>query len=71
MRPTNNMNTENQFKAQEKAMEFQEMYFPGECLLDRRAQSEAIRFAFAQGFEMAQRAMQKDLDFAKGEAPAR
>ena len=56
------MNTENQFKAQEKALEFQEIYYPSECLLDQRAQSEAIRFAFAQGFEMAQRAMQERLD---------
>jgi DNA polymerase III delta subunit len=58
------MNTEDQFKAQKKALEFQEMYYPGECLLKQRAQSEAIRFAFAQGFEMAQRAMRERLNQA-------
>ena len=60
--PSAVMNTEDQFKAQKKALEFQEMYYPSECLLKQHAQSEAIRFAFAQGFEMAQRAMQERLD---------
>jgi hypothetical protein len=56
------MNTKNQFEAQRKALEFQEMYYPSDCLLKQRAQSEAIRVAFAQGFEMAQRLMQERLD---------
>jgi len=67
------MNTDNQFEAQKKALEFQEMYYPSDCLLKQHAQSEAIRFAFAQGFEMARRSMQErldemqeDLDFANG-----
>ena len=58
------MNTEDQFEAQKKALEFQEIYYPGEWWLKQHAQSEAIRFAYSQGFEMAQIAMQKRLNQA-------
>ena len=53
------MNTKNQFEAQKKARAFQEMYYPSDGLLKQHDQSEAIRFAFAQGFEMAQKAIQE------------
>ena len=56
------MNNEDQFEAQRKALEFQEMYYPSDCLLKQRAQSEAIRVAFAMGFEIAQKLMQERLD---------
>lgn len=50
---------EEQFEAQKKALKFQEMYYPSNTApLNQKDQSEAIRFAFAMGWEMAQRAIQ-------------
>ena len=48
-----------QFEAQIKAIKFQEIYYPCERKMKQKEQSEAICFAFSQGYEMATRAMQK------------
>ena len=44
-----------EFEAEQKAIQFQEMYYPcdGEKY-DQEAVREAVIFAFAQGFKMAQ-----------------
>lgn len=50
------MKTEDQFEAQKMAIQFQKIYYPDDCLPKQPDQAEAIRFAFAQGFEIAKRA---------------
>jgi len=53
-----------EFEAEQKAIEFQEMYYPcdGEKY-DQEAIREAIRLAFAQGFRMAQAKVRKELRY--------
>jgi hypothetical protein len=42
-----------QFEAQKKAITFQEQYYPESKKMTKVDQSQAIRIAYAQGFEMA------------------
>jgi len=50
---TNTNAKSEQFEAQKKAITFQNMYFPEDHQMNKKEQSDAIRFAYAQGFEMA------------------
>lgn len=45
---------ENQFEAQKKAIEFQEMYYPINYPLTQNEMQEAVRFAFSQGWAMCE-----------------
>lgn len=47
----------NMFEVQKKAIKFQEMYYPSDFVLSQKDQGEAIRFAYATGFEMASRSL--------------
>ena len=45
---------EDQFEAQKKAIEFQEMYYPINSPLTQKEMQEAVRFAFSQGWAMCE-----------------
>jgi hypothetical protein len=50
-----------EFEAEQKAIQFQELYYPadGDKLRRNEVFREAVRFAFAQGFKMAQAKAEK------------